>query len=520
MGCTHASKLSAELPDSDNQQLQLYENHHGSNKLITRQKFHFGSIIGEGGFAVIREVRHLLDDKWFALKENNLLKVNNYDAQVILTELVSLVRLSLGGSHSSIIKLHLAFRDLRSTYMVLDLLTAGDLRIYLGSREIFTEQKAAFLMSCVGSALNHMHQRKIIHRDLKPENILFDARGYPYVTDFGLSYCLSFKSRYCVCERTSGTSEYFAPEVYVPSTHYHGFESDFWSLGIILYEILFRKRPCDEPPKPLIRYSRDTYANAWAQLVKLRDEETVSFQRDDELITDRDHNFDELMLDSDRDIGTLMSFPCYPFPGGFETERLDEQKRQEEKDKDGNDEKETKGEQKIYDNETLPAELRIPIPSKLYSTKEEISSSCVDLLDSLLDVRLHQRIGVGSRYALFVNHQWFQGQGISYDETKTRPSPITPDLNLVADKINAKLMKTNFEDDNFQNINIREEKQKPLPAKEINDTIGSFTYMSPEYSSLYLTSQTPKARGPIMRALSIGMASVRTQPTIAPPTSS
>lgn len=103
-----------------------------SSRLISRKKFHFGSIIGEGGFAVIREVRHIHDDKWFALKENNLLKVTNGDARVILNELNCLVRLSLGGSHPCIVKLHLAFRDIRSTYMVLDLLTGGDLRIILG----------------------------------------------------------------------------------------------------------------------------------------------------------------------------------------------------------------------------------------------------------------------------------------------------------------------------------------------------------------------------------------------------
>lgn len=472
------------------------------NKVINRTKFHFGSIIGEGGFAVIREVRHILDDKWFALKENNLVKVTNDDAKIILNELHSLVRLSLGGPHSCIIKLHLAFRDLRSTYMVLDLLTAGDLRIYLGSREVFTERKAAFLMACVGSALRHMHQRKIIHRDLKPENILFDSNGFPYITDFGLSYCLPTQSRFCVCDKMSGTVEYFAPELFVPSTHYHGFESDFWSLGIILYEMLFRKRPCDDPPKPLVRYSRDTYSDAWSNLLKTRDEEAIKSPKE-LLAVESNQNFDELILGSSvENFDSIQNTPCIPFSHFYyKSDIFDDSDASESENKE---------------ESPLPSELTIAIPSTAFSN-ESISPQCVEFLSSLLDVRIHKRIGVGSKYSLFTNHAWFQTLGINVEDctNHNNPSPITPDLNVVADKICAKLMKTNFEDENQQNPSKKT--KKPLPSTEVDTMIGTFTYLSPEYTSLYLPSQTPKStagtmRRQVVRALSLGMNSSRTAP--------
>jgi serine/threonine protein kinase len=493
MGGSCSSKLAAETDDWSHD----INKKTPTSRLVNRQKFHFGSIIGEGGFAVIREVRHILDDKWFALKENNLMKVTNDDAKVILNELNCLVRLSLGGSHSCIVKLHLAFRDLRSTYMVLDLLTGGDLRIYLGNRELFNEHRAAFLIASVGSALNHMHTRKMIHRDLKPENILFDSHGIPYVTDFGLSYCLPPKSRFCVCEKVSGTSEYFAPEIFVPSTHYHGFESDFWSLGVILYEILFRKRPCDDPPKPLIRYSRDTYESAWARLMALRDRRDIHCQQADEVIIEnKDQNFDDLVLPSsemsDPDFDSMISLPCYPFSKYLSSGDVD--KEGEENDLNEEDQ----------DKYPLGTDLQIPIPPTLFS-QEQTSPQCIDLLNALLDVRIHRRIGVDSRYALFMNHPWFHSQGIVIDDilTHTSPSPITPDLNLVADKICAKLMKTNFEDEN-QQVPSRNT-PTALPLKDVDNMIGSFTYLSPEYSAVYPQPlKTPKLRFPISRALSLG----------------
>jgi serine/threonine protein kinase len=477
-----------------------------SSRLVSRKKFHFGSIIGEGGFAVIREVRHIHDDKWFALKENNLLKVTNGDARVILNELNCLVRLSLGGSHPCIVKLHLAFRDIRSTYMVLDLLTGGDLRIILGNREVFNEQKAAYLIASVGSALNHMHTRKIIHRDLKPENILFDSHGIPYVTDFGLSYCFPPQSRFCICEQMSGTSEYFAPEIFVPNTHYHGFESDFWSLGIVLYEILFRKRPCDDPPKPLIRYSRDTYESAWSRSVALRDR-GIACQEEEErenlIVQDQPDHFEELIPSSAKlDFDAIVSSPCFPFSKFMNP--ADDVGDAEGKEDEQSDEERFR----------LSADLRIPIPSTIF-THEETSSQCIDILNSLLDVRIHQRIGVASRYSLFTNHPWFRSQGIVFDDilNHTAPSPISPDLNLVADKICAKLMKTNFEDENQQISDCKS--PHASPPSDVDKMIGSFTYLSPEYAALYLQPthpKTPRLRFPITRVPSLG--TTRTAPTV------
>lgn len=86
--------------------------------------------------------------------------------------------------------------------------------------------------------LNYLHtSQSIIHRDLKPENILFDKEGFVKLTDFGIARTFSPNNS----SDTSGTPGYMAPEV--ANSKPHGFSADFWALGVIIYELMFGRRP-------------------------------------------------------------------------------------------------------------------------------------------------------------------------------------------------------------------------------------------------------------------------------------
>ena len=124
-------------------------------------------------------------------------------------------------------------------YLVLDLLTGGDLRHQIGHhrKRYFSEQQTKFFISCIIESLIYIHSKNIIHRDIKPENLVFDSKGYLHTTDFGIAKFMSKKNR----NETSGTPGYMAPEVMKGLDHTKSV--DFFAVGVITYELMMGKRP-------------------------------------------------------------------------------------------------------------------------------------------------------------------------------------------------------------------------------------------------------------------------------------
>ena len=77
----------------------------------------------------------------------------------------------------------------------------------------------------------YLHSHNVIYRDLKPENLLIDAEGYLKLTDFGFAKVVENRT-YTLC----GTPEYIAPEIILNKGHGKGV--DWWTVGILLYEML------------------------------------------------------------------------------------------------------------------------------------------------------------------------------------------------------------------------------------------------------------------------------------------
>ncbi|KAF8367983.1 rskn-1, partial [Pristionchus pacificus] len=137
-------------------------------------------------------------------------------------------------SHPFIVKLHYAFQTEGKLYLILDFLRGGDLFTRLSKEVMFTEEDVKFYLAELTLALEHLHSLGIVYRDLKPENILLDSDGHIKLTDFGLSKEAvdGDNKTYSFC----GTIEYMAPEVI--NRKGHSTAADFWSLGVLMFEML------------------------------------------------------------------------------------------------------------------------------------------------------------------------------------------------------------------------------------------------------------------------------------------
>ncbi len=120
--------------------------------------------------------------------------------------------------------------------------TATPLRTSSRGSKRFTG--AVALMETVARALHYAHERGIVHRDLKPGNVMISPDGHPVVLDFGLARDLTTEEGGLTQSGdVLGTPYYMSPEQIRGDTHHIDRQSDVWSMGVMLYELLALERP-------------------------------------------------------------------------------------------------------------------------------------------------------------------------------------------------------------------------------------------------------------------------------------
>ena len=143
-------------------------------------------------------------------------------------------------NHPFLVGMNFSFQNKDYLYMINDLMPGGDLRYWYIQKKNFSEKECKFIIACVILGLEYLHSNKIIHRDLKPENILFDKKGYAHLADFGIAKKLGDEPEERI-EDSSGSPGYMSPETIFNQKH--SYASDFFSLGVICYEMMMKKRP-------------------------------------------------------------------------------------------------------------------------------------------------------------------------------------------------------------------------------------------------------------------------------------
>ncbi|KAG9282369.1 cGMP-dependent protein kinase 1 isoform X1 [Astyanax mexicanus] len=199
--------------------------------------------LGLGGFGRVELVTTLLHGKYFAKKKvSKKLIVEKRQGPHVIFEKKILQDIDC----DFIVRLHAAFKDTRYIYMVMEFCSGGEIWTKLKEVGRFEEKIAVFVTACVVEAFAYLHKKNIMYRDLKPENLMLDSKGFVKLVDFGFAKELRRGQKtYSFC----GTPEYMAPEII--QNQGHDFAADFWSLGVLVFELLVGSPPfsSSEPQK-------------------------------------------------------------------------------------------------------------------------------------------------------------------------------------------------------------------------------------------------------------------------------
>ncbi|WVQ99027.1 hypothetical protein IAU59_006159 [Kwoniella sp. CBS 9459] len=269
-------ELQAQLGvggSGDSHHKQVFRRTYSSNSIKTRSvevtpsSFQKIKLLGKGDVGKVYLVKEKKTDKLFAMKvlsKKEMIKRNKIKRALAEQEILATA------NHPFIVTLFHSFQSQDYLFFVLDYCMGGEFFRALQTRpgKCLTEEHAKFYAAEVTAALEYLHLNGYIYRDLKPENILLHQSGHIMLSDFDLSKqsgeaggapatikhggpngTILVDTRSCIADfRTNsfvGTEEYIAPEVI--KGHSHSSAVDWWTLGILVYEMIFATTPFKGP---------------------------------------------------------------------------------------------------------------------------------------------------------------------------------------------------------------------------------------------------------------------------------
>lgn len=222
-----------------------------NNYQILNHRYALLNLLGKGGFSEVYKAFDLLEYRYVACKLHGLNANWSEDKkQSYIRHAIREYNIHKTLVHHHIVRLWDIFEIDQNTFCtILEYCSGKDLDAVLKATPILPEKEARIIIFQIFQGLIYLNKRnqRIIHYDLKPGNVLFDEFGVAKVTDFGLSKIVEDDVGSQGMELTSqgaGTYWYLPPECFeLSKTPLISSKVDVWSAGILLYQMLFGKRP-------------------------------------------------------------------------------------------------------------------------------------------------------------------------------------------------------------------------------------------------------------------------------------
>ncbi len=251
---------------------------------IVKERYEILEILGEGGMAFVYKARDMQLERFVAIKT---LKPNYVNQETFVDRFKREAKTAANLNHPNIVQIF-DWGIEEEPYFVMEYIEGNTLTTIIAKNRTISLGDILFIGAQVSSGLHAAHQKGLVHRDIKPGNIMITPDGKVKVTDFGIVSLQNEESDITKTGSILGTASYISPEQAQGKPV--SIESDLYSLGTVLYELITGKAPfsgdspistatkhlTEKPEKPSL-YRRDLPKGVESAILRLL--EKASYDR-------------------------------------------------------------------------------------------------------------------------------------------------------------------------------------------------------------------------------------------------